>query len=382
MLISNKNRTENYTMDKIDCVVIGAGVVGLAVARRMAQSGRDTIVIEAETLIGSHTSSRNSEVIHAGIYYPKGSLKARFCVEGKQMLYRFCAERGITANNCGKLIVATSDAQLPTLKGIVEKARANGVDDLVFLSQAEAVAREPKLHCVGALNSPSTGIVDSHGFMLGLEGDFEQAGGMLAFASPLESATCGADGITLATGGAEPMELQAEIVINSAGLFAPDLARKFAGLPPASVPPAFYCKGNYYSLAGKSPFSRLIYPVPEAAGLGVHLTIDLGGQARFGPDVEWIDAIDYEVDPKRADSFYAAIRTYWPELPDGALMPGYSGIRPKLQGPKEVAGDFVVQGPREHGVKGLVNLYGIESPGLTSALAIAEYVNQLLEVKA
>ena len=366
--------------EKIDCVVIGAGVVGLAVARRMAQSGRDTIVIEAETLIGSHTSSRNSEVIHAGIYYPKGSLKARFCVEGKKMLYRFCAERGIAANNCGKLIVATNQAQLSTLQGIIEKARANGVDDLMLLTQAEAVAREPNLHCVAAVYSPSTGIVDSHGFMLGLQGDFEDAGGMLAFASPLEGAQCtAAGGITLQTGGAEPMQLRADIVINSAGLHAPDLARKFAGLPPETVPPAFYCKGNYYSLAGKSPFSRLIYPVPEAAGLGVHLTIDLGGQARFGPDVEWIDAIDYAVDPRRADLFYAAIRSYWPALPDGALMPGYSGIRPKLQGPKEAAGDFVVQGPREHGVKGLVNLYGIESPGLTSALAIAEYVIQLLE---
>ena len=216
--------------------------------------------------------------------------------------------------------------------------------------------------------------------MLGLQGDFEDAGGMLAFASPLESAQCEAGGgITLVTGGAEPMALCAGIVINSAGLFAPDLARKFTGLPQQTVPPTFYCKGNYYSLAGKSPFSRLIYPVPEAAGLGVHLTIDLGGQARFGPDVEWIDAIDYEVDPRRADSFYAAIRTYWPGLPDGALMPGYSGIRPKLQGPREPAGDFVVQGPADHGVKGLVNLYGIESPGLTASLAIAEHVNQLLK---
>ena len=369
-------------MEKIDCVVIGAGVVGLAVARQMALAGRETIVLEAETLIGSHTSSRNSEVIHAGIYYPKGSLKARFCVAGKKMLYRYCAERGITANNCGKLIVAVNEVQVATLQGIVEKARNNGVDDLQFLTRAEALAREPNLQCVAALLSPSTGVVDSHGFMLGLEGDFEAAGGMLAFASPLERAVCDDDGITLITGGAEPMELRAAVVINSAGLFAPDLARRFDGLPPASVPPTFYCKGNYYSLAGKSPFSRLIYPVPEAAGLGVHLTIDLGGQARFGPDVEWIDGIDYAVDPQRADSFYAAIRTYWPALPDGALMPGYSGIRPKLQGPlgkSAAAGDFVVQGPREHGVNGLVNLYGIESPGLTSALAIAEYVEQLLK---
>ena len=365
--------------EKIDCAIIGAGVVGLAVARQMALAGHDTIVLEAETLIGSHTSSRNSEVIHAGIYYPKGSLKARFCVAGKELLYRFCEERGITFNNCGKLIVATNDAQVATLKGIVEKARNNGVDDLQFLTREQALAREPNLHCIAALNSPSTGVIDSHGFMLGLQGDFEAAGGMLAFASPLAEARCDTDGITLQTGGEDAMELRAGIVINSAGLFAPDLARRFAGLPPASVPPTFYCKGNYYSLAGRSPFSRLIYPVPEAAGLGVHLTIDLGGQARFGPDVEWVDGIDYEVDPKRADLFYAAIRHYWPGLADGALMPGYSGIRPKLQGPSEPAGDFVVQGPREHGVKGLVNLYGIESPGLTSALAIAEYVDQLLK---
>ncbi len=365
--------------EKIDCAVIGAGVVGLAVARQMALAGRETIVLEAETLIGSHTSSRNSEVIHAGIYYPKGSLKARFCVAGKKLLYRFCEERGIAFNNCGKLIVAANDAQVATLQGIVEKARNNGVDDLQFLTRAEAQAREPNLHCVAALNSPSTGVIDSHGFMLGLQGDFEAAGGMLAFASPLVAARCDADGITLQTGGDDAMELRASIVINSAGLFAPDLARRFAGLPPASVPPAFYCKGNYYSLAGKSPFSRLIYPVPEAAGLGVHLTIDLGGQARFGPDVEWVDRIDYAVDPKRADLFYAAIRHYWPALPDGALMPGYSGIRPKLQGPSGAAGDFVVQGPRQHGVKGLVNLYGIESPGLTAALAIAGYVDELLQ---
>lgn len=367
--------------ETIDCVVIGAGVVGLAAARQMALAGRETILLEAETLIGSHTSSRNSEVIHAGIYYPKGSLKARFCVAGKKMLYRYCAEHGITTNNCGKLIVATTDAQVATLRGIADKARGNGVDDLQFLNRGEALAREPELQCVAALNSPSTGIVDSHGFMLALEGDFEAAGGMLAFASPLDRAVCRNDGITLITGGVESMELRASVVINSAGLFAPDLARRFSGLPPETVPPAYYCKGNYYSLAGKSPFSRLIYPVPEAAGLGVHLTIDLGGQARFGPDVEWIEGIDYEVDPKRADSFYAAIRTYWPALPDGALMPGYSGIRPKLQGPhgtSEAAADFVVQGPREHGVKGLVNLYGIESPGLTSALAIAQYVEQIL----
>jgi len=364
--------------ERIDCVVIGAGVVGLAIARRMAQRGLETILIEAENAIGTGTSSRNSEVIHAGIYYPKGSLKARFCVAGKQMLYRFCNQRGITANNCGKFIVATTDAQAETLKGIVEKARANGVDDLEWLTAAEARAREPALFCVAALNSPSTGIVDSHGFMLGLQGDFEEAGGMLAFNSPLAGAVCRNDGITIATGGAGEMELTAGIVINSAGLCAQDLARKFDGLPRDCVPPTYYCKGNYYSLAGKSPFSRLIYPVPEAAGLGVHLTIDLGGQARFGPDVEWIDHIDYSVDPKRSELFYAEIRKYWPGVPDGGLQPGYCGIRPKLGPQSAPAADFVVQGPETHGVKGLVNLYGIESPGLTSAMAIAEYVNELV----
>ena len=252
------------------------------------------------------------------------------------------------------------------------------MDDLNILSRAEALAHEPNLNCVAAVHSPSTGVVDSHGFMLGLQGDFEEAGGMLAFGSPLKGAHCAVDGITLQVGGAEPMELTANVVINSAGLYAPDLARTFAGLAPEHVPPTFYCKGNYYSLTGKSPFSRLIYPVPEAAGLGVHLTIDMGGQARFGPDVEWIDAIDYEVDPARADGFYAAIRTYWPALPDGALMPGYSGIRPKVGGPKEAAADFIVQGPATHGVPGLVNLFGIESPGLTSALAIADHVATLV----
>ncbi len=359
-------------------MVIGAGVVGLAIARRMAERGLETILIEAENAIGTGTSSRNSEVIHAGIYYPKGSLKARFCVAGNKMLYRFCSERGIVANNCGKFIVATTDAQAQTLKGIIEKAGANGVHDLQWMSAAEAQAHEPALNCVAALNSPSTGIVDSHGFMLGLQGDFEDAGGMLAFNSPLAAAVCRADGMTLTTGGEGAMELTAGIVINSAGLYAQDLARKFDGLPPESVPPTYYCKGNYYSLAGKSPFSRLIYPVPEAAGLGVHLTIDLGGQARFGPDVEWIDKIDYTVDPKRAELFYAAIRNYWPGVPESGLQPGYCGIRPKL-GPKSApAADFVVQGPEAHGVKGLVNLYGIESPGLTSALPIAEYVSDLV----
>ena len=364
--------------DSVQCIVIGAGVVGLAIARALAQRGLETVLIESESGIGTGTSSRNSEVIHAGIYYPKGSLKARFCVAGKQMLYRYCAERGIGALNCGKLIVATEDSQVPTLSGIIEKARANGVHDLALITRAEAQALEPKLACVAAVRSPSTGVVDSHSFMLGLLGDFEAAGGMLAVNSPLDQAVCSADGITLMVGGAEPMELHARMVINSAGLYAQALARRFAGLPQDSVPPTFYAKGNYYSLSGKSPFSQLIYPVPEAAGLGVHLTIDMGGQTRFGPDVEWIDSIDYAVDPGRAAGFYSAIRKYWPGLPDGALQPGYCGIRPKIQAPHEPARDFVIHGPETHGVKGLVNLYGIESPGLTAALAIAQHVAAML----
>ena len=365
--------------ESVECTVIGAGVVGLAIARALAQRGLDTVLIESESGIGTGTSSRNSEVIHAGIYYPKGSLKARFCVAGRWQLYRYCEERGIEAKNCGKLIVATDESQVPTLAGIIEKARANGVPDLALISRAEALAMEPNLHCVAAVRSPSTGVVDSHAFMLGLLGDFEAAGGMLAFESPLTGAACRADGITLMVAGAEPMEITSRIVVNSAGLHAQALARRFEGLPQDSVPPTYYCKGNYYSLTGKSPFSRLIYPVPEAAGLGVHLTIDLGGQTRFGPDVEWIDAIDYTVDPARSTLFYAEIRKYWPGLPDGALQPGYSGIRPKIQAPHEPARDFVIHGPETHGVGGLVNLYGIESPGLTSALAIADHVAELLK---
>ena len=364
--------------DQVDCTVIGAGVVGLAIARAMARRGVETIIIEAESGIGTGTSSRNSEVIHAGIYYPHGSFKARFCVAGKKLLYGYCEERGITATNCGKLIVATNDAQVATLAGIIAKARANGVDDLTLLTRADALALEPNLHCVAAVHSPSTGVVDSHAFMLGLQGDFEAAGGMLAFNSPLAGAACRSDGITLMVGGAAPMEISSRIVVNSAGLHAQELARHFDGLPQEGVPPTYYAKGNYYSLTGKSPFSRLIYPVPEAAGLGVHLTIDLGGQTRFGPDVEWIDSIDYKVDPGRAAGFYAAIRQYWPGLPDGALQPGYSGIRPKVGAPNEPARDFLIHGPREHGVAGLINLYGIESPGLTSALAIADHVATLV----
>jgi len=361
-------------MEKVDSIVIGAGVIGLAVARALAEQGREVIVLEAESAIGMHTSSRNSEVIHAGIYYPRGSLKAQLCVAGRQALYRYCAERGVEHRRCGKLIVATSESQAPQLDKIRAQAAANGVADLAPLTAAEAIAMEPQLHCVAALHSPSTGIIDSHAYMLALQGDAENAGAAFVFRSPVAGGRIVADGIELEVGGAEPMRLKAATVVNSAGLHAQKTAASLEGFPREHVPPTYYAKGNYYTLAGRSPFAHLVYPVPEAAGLGVHLTIDLGGQARFGPDVEWIEHLDYEVDPRRADSFYAAIRTYWPGLKDGDLMPGYCGIRPKIQAPHEPASDFLIEGPREHGVPGLVNLFGIESPGLTASLAIAEYV--------
>ncbi|MBS0335836.1 MAG: NAD(P)/FAD-dependent oxidoreductase [Proteobacteria bacterium] len=366
-------------MDSADAVVIGAGVVGLAIARELALAGREVIILEAENAIGTATSSRNSEVIHAGIYYPRGSAKARTCVEGRSLLYRYCAGRGIPHIRCGKLIVATSEAQLGELESIRNKAHANGVTDVVWLSKEDAHAMEPAVSCVGALHSPSTGVVDSHAYMLGLLGDAEAHGAMLAFLSPLQSARVRSDGrIELHVGGAESMHLAARTVVNAAGLTAPSLARRIEGYPADKAPPEFYAKGNYYSLIGKSPFSRLVYPVPEPGGLGVHVTIDLGGQARFGPDVEWIDRIGYDVDPRRADKFYAAIRRYWPQLPDGALAPGYAGIRPKIAGPNDPAPDFLVQGPAEHGVAGLVNLFGIESPGLTASLALARDVARRL----
>lgn len=364
-------------MEQVDTVVVGAGVVGLAVSRALALSGREVLVLEATEAIGTQTSARNSEVIHAGIYYPQGSLKAQLCVRGKQLLYAYCTERGIGHRRCGKLIVATSQAQVVQLQGIIAKAAANGVDDLVLLTRDEARALEPALECVAAVHSPSTGIVDSHGLMLALQGDLEHAGGMLAFNSPLASACVTAQGIELCA--RDGTQLRARTVVNAAGVHAPTLARHFEGLDPAHIPGEYYAKGNYFTLAGRSPFNRLIYPVPEAAGLGVHLTIDLGGQAKFGPDVQWVETPDdLVVDPARGLAFYAEVRKYWPGLPEGALQPGYAGIRPKISGPGEAARDFLIQGPAEHGVPGLVNLFGIESPGLTSSLAIGEHVADLL----
>ena len=364
-------------MDKVDCIVIGAGVIGLAVARRLAQAGREVIVLEAAEGIGTETSSRNSEVIHAGIYYRAGSLMAQMCVSGKQLLYAYCGEHGIPHRNCGKLIVATTSKETEKLQSIRAHAEANGVLDMQLLAGEAARALEPALNCDAALLSPSTGIIDSHAYMLALQGDAEAAGAAFAFHTPLLRAKASAGQIEIEAGGDAPMTLQCDLLVNAAGLGAPTVARNIEGMPIELIPCAYLAKGNYFSCSVRAPFSRLIYPVPEPGGLGVHLTLDMAGQARFGPDVEWVEAIDYAVDPARAERFYPAIRKYWPTLPDGALMPSYSGIRPKIVPPAVATQDFLIQGPRAHGVSGLINLFGIESPGLTSSLAIADHVGEL-----
>jgi L-2-hydroxyglutarate oxidase LhgO len=364
-------------MDRVECVVIGAGVIGLAVARRLAQAGREVIVLEAAEGIGTVTSSRNSEVIHAGIYYRAGSFMARMCVAGKRALYDYCADHGIPHRNCGKLIVATTSKETEKLQSIRAHAEANGVCDMQTLSGEAARALEPALNCDAALLSPSTGIIDSHAYMLSLRGDAEAAGAAFAFRTPLLRARAAAGKIELDAGGEAPMALECRLLINAAGLDAPATARGIEGMLRELIPQAYLAKGNYFSCSARAPFSRLIYPVPEPGGLGVHLTLDMAGQARFGPDVEWVDHIDYAVDPARAERFYPAIRKYWPTLPDGALMPSYSGIRPKIVPPAIASQDFVIQGPRDHGVDGLINLFGIESPGLTSSLAIANHVGEL-----
>lgn len=368
--------------DRVQCVVVGAGVVGLAVARRLAMQAIEVVVLEAADAIGTETSSRNSEVIHAGIYYAKDSLKARLCVAGKHALYDYCASHGVPHVRCGKLIVATSDDEIAVLEGIKQRAAANGVGDLYFVDAAEARRLEPELRCTAALMSPSTGVIDSHGLMLAYQGDAEDHGAMIAFMSRIAGGQITGDGIDIRVTDDQGNEtrLACDLLINSAGLHAQNVARSIDGIPPESVPAQYFCKGSYFSLLGRQPFGRLIYPVPASASLGVHVTVDLAGQVRFGPDQEWIDGIDYDVDPARADVFYDAVRRYYPDLADGALQPAYSGVRPKLQAPGEPAADFVVQGSEAHGVDGLVNLYGIESPGLTSSLAIADVVANKLGV--
>ncbi|HEX2257695.1 MAG TPA: NAD(P)/FAD-dependent oxidoreductase [Afifellaceae bacterium] len=366
-------------MTDFDATIVGAGVVGLAVARELALAGRSVLILEAAGEIGSETSSRNSEVIHGGLYYPPGSLKSRLCVPGKHRLYRYLAERGVGHSRLGKLVVAATADEAPALERLAARGAENGVDDLQLLTAAQARKLEPELRCAAALLSPSTGIFDSHGYMLALLGDAEAAGAAAALRTPFERAEPAPGGFRVHAGGAEPTTFTTAMLVNAAGLRADHVAAAIEGLPAEHVPKLRYAKGSYFVLSGRSPFSRLIYPLPSNASLGLHLALDMGGQTRFGPDVEWVERLDYDVDPARASVFYGEVRRYWPGLADGALSPGYSGIRPKLVGPGEPPADFRIDGPEAHGVAGLVNLFGIESPGLTASLAIADEVRRRLE---
>jgi L-2-hydroxyglutarate oxidase LhgO len=355
-------------------VVVGAGVVGLAVARALALAGREVLLLEAEHHPGTVTSARNSGVIHAGLYYAPGSLKARFCVAGNRALYAYCEARGVEHHNCGKLIVASGDDEERVLLNLLERAHANGVDGVRMISARQVRELEPEVHCTAALLCPTSGIVDQHPYMLALQGDMENAGGTLVCDCRVESLARAGVGFVVKTAGESATEIEARFVVNSAGLGAVDLLRRIEAYPQARIPTLHLARGNYFTVAARSPFRHLIYPVPHAAGLGIHATLDLGKRVRFGPDVEWIDRIDYSVNAARAPSFYAAIRRFWPALADGALMPDYTGIRPKLHGPGEPQPDFRIETAADHGLTGLVNLLGIESPGLTSALAIGDYV--------
>ena len=367
-----------FALEHVQCIVAGAGVVGLAVARELAMAGREVLVIESQNAIGTGVSSRNSCVIHAGIYYPANSVKAKVCVPGKHALYDFCATHGVSQQRIGKIIVATRESQIPALHAIAAKAAANGVHDLQALDQRQARALEPEIDCVAAMLSPSTGIIDVHEYMLALLGDAESHGAMLALATPVTGAEVNNGRIVVTAGEDADFQLSCDAFVNSAALGAQALAHAIRGLDPATIPPLHYAKGNYYSLAGRTPFSRLVYPMPEGAWLGVHATLDLAGRCRFGPDLQWVDELNYDVDAHALDDFYASIRRWWPDLADGALQPDYSGIRPKIYGPGEPASDFLIQGPQQHGIAGLINLYGIESPGITSSLAIAGHVRVML----
>ncbi|HET9862753.1 MAG TPA: NAD(P)/FAD-dependent oxidoreductase [Steroidobacteraceae bacterium] len=360
--------------DRVECVVIGAGVVGLAVARALALAGREVLLLEAETHPGTVTSARNSGVNHAGLYYTPGSFKARFCVAGNRALYEYCRQRGVEHQNCGKLIVAHEPAEEQGLAHLRERAQVNGVEGVRLLTAQEARRLEPEVECTAALHCPTSGIVDQHPYMLALQGDMENAGGTLVTDCRVERIDRLADGFLLKTGGGSATQIEARFVVNSAGLGAVALLERIEGYPAARIPALHLARGNYFTVAARSPFHHLIYPLPHAAGLGIHATLDLGRRVRFGPDVEWIDRIDYSVNAARAPQFYAAVRRYWPRLADGALMPDYAGIRPKLHGPGEPQPDFRIESQQDHGILGLVNLLGIESPGFTSSLPIGDYV--------
>jgi len=361
-------------------LVVGAGVVGLAVARAAARVGHEVVVAEKAGSIGTGTSSRNSEVIHGGMYYPTGTLRAVHSVRGRRMLYDYCASHGVPHRKLGKLVVAANDAEIGKIEQIAKQGAINGVEGLTLIDGDAARALEPELVCAAALRSPETGIVDSHGYMLALRGDLEDAGGMIAFNTPVLGAERTGGVWRVRFGGAEAGEFDFDAIVNSAGHGAQSLARAIPDYPQTRVPRLVLAKGNYFSYAGRPAFTRLIYPTPMPGGLGVHVTLDLAGRMRFGPDVEWIDRENYDVDGKRADIFYARIRTYWPGLPDGSLTPDYSGIRPKLTGPGEPQSDFLIDTPAAHGLPGLVQMFGIESPGLTSSLSLAEYVVSSLEI--
>jgi L-2-hydroxyglutarate oxidase LhgO len=366
-------------MDRVECIVAGAGVIGLAVARALARAGREVLILESADRFGTGISSRNSEVIHAGFHYAPGSLKTDLCIASRAQLTRYCEERGVAHRICGKLVVATSDDEIEGLRALQAKAAGNGVA-LAWLDGAEARTLEPALRCVAALHSPTTGIVDSHGLMRALLMDAEAAGACLVTRSPVLAAHPTERGLRVQVGGDDPSEVEAGVLVNAAGLGAAALAAAVAGaVEDAAAPPRVHlAKGSYFGLAGRAPFTRLVYPLPVPAALGVHLTLDLAGQARFGPDLEWVEGEDFDVDPRRADAFYAEVRKYWPDLADGALVPAYAGIRPKLQGPGEGFRDFLIQGPEGHGVPGLWNLLGIESPGLTACLSLADHVAQVV----
>ncbi|MES3003144.1 MAG: NAD(P)/FAD-dependent oxidoreductase [Pseudomonadota bacterium] len=368
--------------ERIDCAVIGAGVVGLAIARSLALAGREVVILESQNAIGTQTSARNSEVIHAGLSYAPGSLKGRLCVEGRNALYRYCAERGIAHQRIGKLIVANDEAEVPELHHHIELAAGQGVHDLRIIDAAELHEMEPAVTGIAALHSPSTGIVDSHALMLAYLGDAENAGASLALQSEVVEGRATSEGVVLQVRSEGAISsYECRTVINAAGLGAQQIAAAIAGMPAAMVPKLYYAIGHYYTLSGKSPFNRLVYPVARDGGLRAHVTLDLGGQCKFGPDLSWRDGVDYRFDESREDAFYRAVRRYWPALPDGSLQPGYTGIRPRLAGPGtslgSAAADFVIQDEATHGVRGLVNLFGIESPGLTSSLALGEYVARM-----